>query len=414
MISKIGFLLIAGLVIRIIIGAFTFHQDYRTFSFTSAIFFKEGSLDFYDFNRKLSEDDSRKEEYRVEELDDLPLQYLITLPFYLPLRSFVDQNFEVKFHTNAEKEVSNPAIFLYSLYVKLPFIFFDLALGLLLMKFFKHEREKLLVFTGWMFYPITLWATSAIGQVDIIPTFFLVLAFLFYKQHKNMIASFSLGVSIALKSFPVLFLPIIFFYLTGWRERLTGLILILVPLALTVLPYLPSHNFRQNALLAPQLSKMLYANVSISGGENILIVPTILIVIYLFFLKQKRSANELGRYFLAILLITLSFTHFHLQWFLWLSPFLFIFYKIFFQRNIYATSGLFIAWVGMLFLFQGSLQVQLFSPALPDLMSQKGLAEALPIAEVNYLRTLTATLFAGCSLYLSYYLISPGINKSND
>src|SRR3989344_6692771 len=161
------------LILRLLIAGGTFHPDVRTPALSSAVVLENLNFNFYTESKKIAP---------IEILDDLPLSYFINLPFHLILRPFVSLDIEEKFLNHTDTLFGNTGLWLYLVYTKLPMIIFDIMLGILLATSVSTTfKKKILYF--WLFNPFTLWVTSAIGQVDIYPTFFIVLAYYFIKKN---------------------------------------------------------------------------------------------------------------------------------------------------------------------------------------------------------------------------------------
>lgn len=412
--KKIIWIIVLGLVLRMIIAVSAFHPDVRILDFTSSIILREHNLNPYEFFSKLSPTDERKQVYSGETPDDLPLQYWIRVPFDLPLRIFIDSNMEYQFLSGSSTLLGNIAFNLNLLVVKLPVIIFDLLTGIILALYLPLHLRKRGLFL-WMINPMSLWATAAVGQVDIMPTFFVVLSLVLLKNGKSQLSALSLGVGGALKSFPFLLFPFLLLTARTWTERIKMTILVAVPTIISVIPYLKSPEFRQNALFAPQMDKSLYAKIPLSGGEAIFITVTALIGLYLLFAHRRQSsveqsasntANDFLIFSTAAILLVLSFTHFHIQWFLWVVPFLIILIvKSLNQVQILAVWILAMALILMLFLFEGSLQVQLFAPLFPGLSLSQGLGEILSGDSITLLRSVAVSLFAAAAIFLSCTLL---------
>lgn len=393
-IKKYWGLLLLGFILRLVIAGFTFHPDVTTPALASAVVFKDGTLNFYGNSSKYAP---------REVLDDLPLSYLISLPLHAIARPFVLDEVEKTFFSDRSLLFGQPIFWIYLIYAKLPFIIFDLALGILLALILPSHQKK--IFTVWMFNPITLWATAAIGQADIYPTFFIVLAFFLLKKNQINWASFSLGAGGAIKSTPFLLVPLLLAFAKDTKERIMILIFAVIPYIVTVIPYLPIKEFKQNALFAPQLSKMLYAQIPLSGEESLFLVPTILTFLYLLYFSKKRETNEFLSFSITVLLTVLVFTHFHMQWFLWVLPFLFIWLLENWQGSVqFATTLFFLSWFLMLFLFESSLQLKLFAPIFPSLDQVNGLKELLSVNQAAFLRNIAATIFAASSGFIIWKL----------
>lgn len=389
-------IILIGFILRLVISGVTFHPDVRSTALPSAVVFREGSLNFYEDSKKLSPN---------EILDDLPLSYFINLPLHLILRPFISNVIEDQFLNNSNVLFGNPSLWFYLIYTKLPLVIFDLGLGLLLT-FLVVESFKKQVLYLWLFNPFTLWVTLAIGQFDIIPTFFIVLTWFLIKKEKLQWAALTLGTGGAIKSAPFLLVPFLVGLGKNWTQRVILLILALVPYLITVIPYLGTDEFRRNALFAPQLSKSLYANIALSGGEKIILVPAILLVLYLLYFSKKREIRDFLNFSLILLLSVLSLTHFHIQWFLWVMPFLIIWLLGNWHNEIKLTSvGIFLSLLIMLFLFDSSLQIKLPAPIFPGLDNSLGLKEILSDEQGIFLRSVAASIFAGVSGFLVWRVL---------
>src|SRR3989344_5528881 len=389
-VRKFWWLLLMGLLLRLVIAAVTYHPDVKTPALSSAVVFN-GSLNFYQDSSKFSQ---------TEILDDLPISYLILLPGHALGRVLVSSNIENIFLNGADQLFGSVELMTYLIYLKLPFIIFDLFLGLVLVAVVTANYQKKIL-TLWMFNPVTLWATAAVGQFDIIPAFFIVLSILLIKNNKLGWAAFSLGLGASIKIAPFFLLPLLLWHAKHVKERVKLSFFALIPYALSLIPYVNISEFRQNALFAPQLSKSLFALLPVSGGESIILVPFIVILIYLFYISKKRSSGDFVKYSLVVLLSILSLTHFHMQWFLWIMPLLLISWIENFDSILkFSVVLLLISWVVLLFLFEASLQVKLFAPLIPALDQAKGLLEILPKDQVSLVRNLIASSFAAASFYI--------------
>lgn len=386
-----------GLILRLLIAGFTFHPDVKAPALAGAVFLREGKLNPYEFSKILSTN---------EILDDLPLSYFISLPFYTVGRLLVDSNTERIFFIDHSLLFGKPLFWLYLAYAKLPLIIFDLALAFTLLQLVSLQFQRK-VFIIWMFNPMTLWATAAIGQMDIYPTFFIVLALYFLKRRKLKLAALSLGFGGAIKAAPFLLLPFLLGVSNKWVNRLKLIFIAVIPYFISVIPYLSSSEFRQNALIAPQLGKILFAQIPISGGEMVLIVPALSLLIYYIYFRKPRSEQDFIKYSLALLLIVLTFTHFHLQWFLWLTPFLIIQVWENWKDVKLAFLGIILSLVIMLFMFDPSLQIKLFAPIVPSLDKSAGFVDMMTAQSITFVRSLAASIFAASAFFLIWRIFSP-------
>lgn len=390
-IKKYWPILIVGLLLRLILAAFTFHSDLRAQIIPTAVVFQLHQLDFYKYTNEIMPG---------EVMDKPPLTYLMPIVFQAPFRPLIDNQFERQFLTARQQFFGFPSSWFYLIYAKLPMILFDMGLALLLAYLVEAQLRKKII-TVWIFNPFTLWASVAVGQVDVYIAFFIVLSLYLARRNKLPLAALSLGFGGALKAAPFLLLPMLLFSAKTIRERVLMVILAAIPYLLTTLPYLPSQSFRREALFTPQLSKSFYAVIPLSGGEAIYLTVAAVAFIYLLFLSKKRGLKDYLNFSIIILITLLVFSHFHLQWFLWVMPLLIV---KFLQRDETIDKWIAVVFSAsllmMLFLFDASLQLKLFAPLFPVLDLARGLVEILPDAELYLLRSLAASIFAAGSFAL--------------
>jgi len=128
-------------------------------------------------------------------------------------------------------------------------------------------------------------------------------------------------------------------------------------------------------------------------------------MITFFSYYQKRKITPLP-YFLAILLLIFSVTHFHPQWFLWVIPFLVLELVENNFENIALVLVIFFGWLLLTLLFEPSLSFGLFNPLWPDLEKAIGLSDIVNrYTNVFQLKSLIRSVFAGASAFLTFKLL---------
>lgn len=363
--KKIWIIAALGVLLRIILSATTYHSDMEVFSIAGKLVSTGKILNLYDFSSNAAV------------FNYPPLIYL--------------------FHG-----VFNFLFNIQLLFIKLPYLIFDLLLGFILMKLFDSTKKSVLAFTLWMFNPINLYATYMMGQFDIIPTFFTILSIYFIVKNRLNWAAFSLGFGIAFKIFPLFLVIPLLILGKNYQEKFRLLTFSILPYLLSIAPYLFSSSFKTTALFANQSSKSLYASISVSGGEAIILFPAFLLFFYLI-IWFKWPKIDIWKIFLVPLFLFFIFTHFHPQWLLWITPFLILDLVKSGSRNLFPVILIFLSWFGSLFFFDPSLTVGIFAPIINGSDKIPSIWEILSInVDYNFARSIIQTIFVSASLYLIF------------
>jgi len=171
---------------------------------------------------------------------------------------------------------------------------------------------------------------------------------------------------------------------------------------LPVVPFLFSSGFRSSALVAGQTLKSFYAQVPISGGESIILFLGVMMLLYFAFWYAKMGWPLWLKY-LAVLMVFFSLTHFHPQWFVWLSPWVIMALVVSRLRNWLVVGLLLLAYLGQILLFEGGLNVGLFSPLNPGLLEVASLWSLIGVSlDVNLMRSVMQTILVASGVYLVY------------
>lgn len=403
--GKVYILIIFAIILRLILSAVTFHSDIVHFDLAGFSLSQTNVVNFYDYTVT---DPQTGESYPGIIFNYPPLVYLTLGPLALIFSNLMQVDFYHNFLFETQKIFGSWQVFFHLLTLKLPYIFFDIAIAFLLTKFFDMKREKILAFSLWLFNPVSLYATYMMGQFDIIPTFFVILSlYLVYKQEitekRLFISALLLGLGAAFKIYPLFFLIPLASLTPNWFYRLKIILAGLIPYILTVLPFLPSTGFREKGLVAAQVSKSLYANIPISGGETIIIFLAFLIFFYILLLQRSNKKEFLWSWFLVPLILFFSLTHYHPQWFLWITPFLIIdLVKSGFKHWLLVSLALF-SWLGLIFFFETGLNISLFAPIWTSLYNNPTVWQLLGMnIDYNFARSILQTIFVGVAIYYLY------------
>lgn len=394
--SRFWLLFVLGLVIRLILMATTLHPDLWAMVFSQYLAAFKGITNIYHYLANLPAESLLVKNYGQNFFTYPPLTYFTFGFFGLVLRPFYNPDFINNLAINLPTILADGRLFWHLFWFKFPYLVFDLGVLWLFIKLFDQEKEKWLAFLLWLFNPLALYATFMVGQFDIIPVFFVLLSLLFVKQKKVSLAAFCLGIGGAYKMFPLFFLP---FLVVNQGKNLGQKIKLffigLAPYLFSILPFISSASFRQNVLFSNQAQKILFAKINISGAEYL----SLFVVLYFsLLLLVNLKEIDLWKWFLAVMFVLFSVTHYHPQWFLWVSPLLVIFWVRYPDKKIYPLLC-WSCWLLLTLFFEPSLSISLFAPVVPILK------EAIPLTDlvgrlydVFQLKSLIRSVFAGTAL----------------
>lgn len=403
--KAISTILIIGIILRLVLSAITYHSDLVPFDFAGKVIASGNITNFYDYLWDLPEGHPYLKVYPRNLFNYPPLPYFFLGGTSLLTTWIVDNTVHNNFVLNFKDTLGNPQLNLLLLLLKLPYFIFDIVIAYLLMSFFKEEKEKKLAFTLWLFNPINLYATYMIGQFDVIPTFLAVAALYFVVKKGNFsFAAVLLGLGAGFKIFPLLFIIPLAFTKSNFWERVKILSISAITYLVSAYPFIWSKGFRMTAALASQTTKSFYAQISISGGESVILFLTAVLFIYIVFYYTKTAVEDLWKRFFVMILVFFVFTHFHPQWFLWTMPFFVIDLVYTKLKHLPLFIGLLVTFFGMTTFFDSGLTIGLFAPInsslynLPDFWRVTGIS-----FDVNNPRSLLHSIFVGISAYYIYY-----------
>lgn len=399
--------LVAGVLLRLFLMPITLHPDLWGHSFTAYFFAYEGRWNVYDHLASLSQTHPLVRNFGVSDIFIYPPLAYFTLGFFrILVKPFTDSAFIPWLMENLDKVHSYPRLFQHLFLFKLPYLFIDVVLAFTLAGLFKEQKKKKLAFFLWMFNPVALYTTFMVGQLDLLPTFFSVLAVYLAIKGKKEWALTSLGIGGSYKMFPLLFIPAAAFVLgKTLKQRIKLLIFGFLPFFVLIAPFLSSKAFRSMVLFAPKSQKMLFMGWPVSGAE--VVFPFILFLFIIYFLAYySKKKIPLVTHFLAILLLIFSVTHYHPQWFLWITPFLIWELVENRFRNILLVFILFVCWLVITLFFEPSLSLGLFNPLWPQLERAAGLSVLLGrYTDVFQFKSLVRSVFAATALFLIWRML---------
>lgn len=342
-------------ILRFVLAGLTFHSDLTVFAFAGKLITVDGHwLDFYNHSVTYQEGVAKLFPHQLI-LNYQPLAYilpsLVYLPFFSILRAtalpLVEQSGSVITH------FFNPVLIIY----KLPFLIADLSIFYFIAKLFNSPSAQKKARLLWALNPLAIFVSSLVGQIDIVLTLFLLLSLISLKNKHYPLSALYFVVSLLTKPAILIILPFYLFYL--YKISLKSLFRFIASFAVSctifLLPYFASPIYRYYALFASQLTKTVYAGISIASGTDIPWFFIFFSISALFFITKRLT------FFKAIsaaLLSSLAFTHFHPQWLVWITPLL-IYFAIK-EKQILPYLFTIAAWVAIVLSFDPTLNVNLF------------------------------------------------------
>lgn len=225
---------------------------------------------------------------------------------------------------------SGMPLFVRNLVFKLPILLMDLLGLYYLMQIFKDKRKYILVL--YFLSPIVLYASYMHGQLDIIPTVFLVGA-VYYLAETNMMVDkhlsnewkFMIFLTLALSSkfHIVAVLPLFFLYIYKRKGRRKAVVMTGLPVLATgaiVLPFWGS-GFANMVLFNKE--QQAIDSVYLDYGNAHLLL-SVLVLLFIYF--QAFQINQINRDLLIsmtglLFSVFLAFVPAMPAWFIWIVPF---------------------------------------------------------------------------------------------
>lgn len=370
--------ILIGLAIRFGLMLYTVHPDIRGHNLAAYLIAQKGQIvSLYDYLRLQPRTDPWVVLYRDDIFAYPPLAYLTHGLVNFFLYSLYPKEL---FHTlilDIGQTTGHPQLPWLLFLLKFPYLLADIA-GLVIIYRLIDPKYRYLGSLLWLFNPLTIYSSYILGQFDIFIALFILLA-----VFKPGLSPFFIGLAAGFKPFPLFFLP----FLPG--SKLKNIATGLLTYSLLILPYLPSTGFRQYALLASQTDKISYAKIPVSGSQYIPLFFLGLVI--LFWLNYFRPRLlPAWAWPMSVLLLFYSVTHYHPQWFTWLSPFLILTY-VNFRKSMPLLTVLLLSHLVIVLSFEPSLNFGLNNYLRGILTDQT----------VSLVRTALASTGLGLILFLS-------------
>lgn len=310
---------VLALLIRLIIVPFYFHPDIKTFNFQSS-FLKQGVFDIYTYLIA-----NKKKLPLKEEFVYFPLTYFSLGGYQIIVSPFLGDKFQSWLWDASQNAIDQTNVFKFLFILKLPYLILDFATAIVLMKLFEDNKKKRAALTLWLLNPFSLALIYIFSNIDIFPVFLTVLSLFFSKRNKIMVASLLIGLAAGFKAYPILFLPFLFFYAQGLKQKLLAAAPGLIVFLAVIAPFLKSVGFQQATLASGLTTRIISPTFAIGFNESLIIAMISLgALLFYAFNFENFKFERLPQFYLAALLLIFSSIHFHIQWLLWMIPFIII------------------------------------------------------------------------------------------
>lgn len=348
-----------AILIRLLIMPFYFHPDIKTYSWQSS-FLRDGVFNIYTYLV-----DNKQKLPLKEEFVYFPLTYFFLGTYQIIASPVLGADFNNWLSDASTEAVDRLGTFRYLFILKFPYLIFDLIIPFFLIHFFNDLKRKKEVFTLWLFNPISIAIIYIFSNIDIIPVTLTLISLLLFKNKRIFLSALVLGVAAGFKAYPLVLLPFILLFTNNFKDLIKMLVVSIGTVILIIFPFW-STAFFNSALISGLTTRIAFPAIPIGFGESLII--GILSLSTLFFAgltEEGKKLNQLWLYLLMTLLLVFSGIHYHIQWLLWIMPFLVIF-SIFWK----SLSKIAFVWLSLAFIIpllydDKSMSVSLFSAISP-------------------------------------------------
>lgn len=330
-----------------------------------------------------------------------PITYWFINTYTNLLKPLLTGQFDTWLRLNDLSAVAFPGIFRFLFLLKLPIIILEIAAAIIFARIFPEgKRNKILFF--WMINPVILYIVPAFSNVDIFPLFFIMLSFYFYfRKNMQITPAFLLGIAASFKLFPLFFLPFLVFSVPGLRKKIMVFAAFLLPFIFLQFPALSIPQYRNNVLAGGNSSKILFAYLPIGQERGLIYFVLFYVLIFFSYLGKKNLKKYYLQYCFYVMAGIFSLTLFHVQWFIWLIPFIFI-YQFSQNPNKIPMVALYLSFAGLVLFQQASLNIGMLAPLDPTLWKldwplRKALGD-----NILTLINICHTVIAGSLIWMAY------------
>lgn len=297
-------IILIGIVIRLIIAPFTLNWDFLALSQLTGVL-EKGSLNELFMDHRVAY--------------PLPF-YLLNWSYLTLIRPLLSGDFRSFLTSGDLAAISSPFLFRYLFFLKLPMVAAEIGAAYFLSVLFpNNKRGSLLLF--WLLSPLALYLVPAFTNIDALPVFLTILHYFFLQKKKIYLSSFFLSLAASFKFYPVLMLPFFLLSISKRKARIISFLVFIIPFLLWQLPALFILEYRKFILLGGNVKLILQTALNLSG-LSIPLYPLIYLFLLLIFKKQNKNFLNYFLFSSYSLVFIFFLGQYHLQWILWIMPFL--------------------------------------------------------------------------------------------
>jgi hypothetical protein len=317
--SRLGLLILAGILLRLLLMPFFAHGDLLTVYWRSHLWVDRNQFRSVGFQLPIG----YLHAAFLRGLEPVLPQVEIVWPPELDGKSLDSLS-----STDDWKIlISRPQIYRTLFLLKLPYLAFDIGCLLILWLLLEGKQGAYAALAFWWLNPLLIYGTYIYGRHDVLAQFFVLLAVLLLARLKRLWALIALGIGVALRFYPVILLPFLILPIRSWKQGLRWALLALLPFLLAELyARVFLGYFTVSGLTAlSHNSYFMAARLPLTNWDNLYIFPLLygLLVLSRIY-DPDASWQAFARYGLLCMLAFFAFadTGQSVHYWLWMLPFL--------------------------------------------------------------------------------------------
>ena len=399
-----------GLLIRLVVMPFTGHWDIRGINYAVHNLPFKGITNVYEVAANGPVEYFVNVNFGRDYFIYPPLNYFTLGGIQWLLKPFYGSEFVSwieGYGNDLRQVVTHPHVWRYLFLMKLPYLVPDVAMLLLLTKFFVKATDKTKVMKYWWLNPIVIYLPYVWGQFDIIPTFFMTWGVYLGMRDRPYHAAALFGIAASYKNYPLMLLPFLAIVLGKNLWQMVKLCLTgLLPFILTTLPFWGHEFFRKTVLFSWQSQKMLDFLWPISSTEGVypFVIGFGLLLLWTLYHLQGQKKMLMSPLVIALFWYYAT-TNFHQQWFMWILPMLVI-YAVRDKSLLYISLWMVALFFLRLLEIQANVTNELLiwlAPAFDDLPKSRYVLSL--VYDIHKLRNIVDSFFMATALFVSWYVL---------